>query len=196
MDTEKTVKSSKLSFCYDIIEILATSVVVVMLLFAFVARLSTVEGTSMNNTLNNGDRLVVSKLFYTPKTGDIIVFQQADGYFKEPLIKRVIATGGQTVKIDFYRWEVYVDGVMLDETYVKRELAASMDKENFYTYYGAVLDENGVMTIPEGYLFVMGDNRNASSDSRFAGVGLVNESDIMGKAIFRLFPFSKIGTID
>ncbi len=196
MDTEKTKKNSTTSFWYDIIEVCAISVVIVLLIFTFVARLSTVEGNSMNNTLQNGDRLVVSNLFYTPKTGDIVVFQQSDGYFKEPLIKRVIAVGGQTLKIDFNNWAVYVDGVKLDETYVKRELAADMNRENFYTYYGAVLDENGVLTIPEGYVFVMGDNRNASSDSRFAGVGLVSESDIMGKAVFRLFPFSKIGTVE
>ena len=196
MDTEKTKKNSTTSFWYDIIEVCAISVVIVLLIFTFVARLSTVEGNSMNNTLQNGDRLVVSNLFYTPKTGDIVVFQQSDGYFKEPLIKRVIAVGGQTLKIDFNNWAVYVDGVKLDETYVKRELAADMNRENFYTYYVAVLDENGVLTIPEGYVFVMGDNRNASSDSRFAGVGLVSESDIMGKAVFRLFPFSKIGTVE
>jgi len=196
MDTEKAVKSSKLSFWYDIIEVLAISVVAVMLLFAFVARLSTVEGGSMNNTLQNGDRLVVSKLFYTPKTGDIIVFQQSDGYFSEPLIKRVIATGGQTLKIDFENWAVYVDGEKLDESYVKREFAMAMDKENYYTYYSGNLDSSGTMTIPDGYLFVMGDNRNASSDSRFAGVGLVRESDIMGRAVFRLFPFSKFGIVE
>ena len=198
MDTEKTVKEEKksksMSF-FDAIEILAVSVVAVVLLFTFVARITSVIGGSMNSTLTNGDKVVVSKLFYTPESGDVVVFQQPDGYFSEPLIKRVIATGGQTLKIDFEHWKVYVDGKELDEDYVTRKAGDTMKKDNYYTYYAGLLDETGTMTIPEGYIFVMGDNRNGSSDSRFAGVGLVNEQDVMGKVIFRLLPLSGIGTV-
>ena len=198
MDTEKTVeekkKSKSMSF-YDTVEILAISIVAVVLLFTFVARITSVVGGSMNTTFEDGDKVVVSKLFYTPETGDVIVFQQPDGFFSEPLIKRVIATGGQTLKIDFDRWKVYVDGKELDEDYINRKAGETMKRDNYYSYYAELLDETGTMTIPEGYIFVMGDNRNGSSDSRFAGVGLVSEHDVMGKVIFRLLPLSGIGIV-
>ena len=199
MDGEKineTEKESLFSKIYGFIEIICISVVVVILLFTFVARLSTVEGTSMTDTLQNGDKLVVSNLFYTPKTGDIVVFQQSDGYFSEPLIKRVIAAGGQQVRIDFENWTVYVDGIALKEDdYVKRRTVTMTYKTEFYKYYANLLDETGTMVIPEGKLFVLGDNRNGSADSRFPGVGLVDRSDVMGRVLFRLFPISAFGAV-
>ena len=199
MDDEKTKsveKESALSKIYSVIEIISISVVVVILIFTFVARLSTVSGTSMTDTLNNGDKLVVSDLFYTPKTGDIVVFQQADGYFQEPLIKRVIAVGGQQLRIDFENWGVYVDGIRLDESdYIKRSGVKMTYKTEYYSYYADLLDETGTMTIPEGKVFVMGDNRNGSSDSRFPGVGLVDRGDILGRVLFRLFPLSAFGAV-
>ena len=196
MDEEKTKKSGALAGIYSVVEIIAVAVVVVILLFTFVARLSTVSGTSMVSTLSNGDKLVISNLFYTPKTGDIIVFQQSGGYFNEPLIKRVIAVGGQRLRIDFTNWLVYVDGVALDETdYVNRRASTMTYRTEYYECYADLLDESGTMTIPEGKIFVMGDNRNGSADSRFPGVGLVDVEDVMGKVLFRLFPIGAFGAV-
>lgn len=184
-----------LALVYDALETVAVAVICAMLIFIFLFRISSVDGTSMWDTLEHNDRLIVSNLFYTPKCGDIIVFQQEDGYFSDPLVKRVIAVGGQTVKIDFENWIVYVDGKMLRENYVTYQAGVSMRSDDYYTYYKDYFDEDGAITVPEGCLFVMGDNRNGSSDSRFAGVGFVKESEVMGRAVWRLFPFNKMGKI-
>lgn len=137
----------------------------------------------------------MSNMFYTPAQGDIIVVQQNGGYFETPIVKRVIATGGQTLSIDFEKWEVKVDGNVIDESSYVYFRNTSMDVEEYYSVYDAYLDTNGVMTVPEGYLFVMGDNRNESSDSRSIYVGFVRESEVLGKVIFRMFPINKIGAV-
>ena len=193
MDPEKSIpkkdpKREKIEKMYDALEVVAVAVVIVLVIFTFFGRLSTVDGTSMLDTLEENERLIVSNFLYTPKTVDIIVFQQSGMFFDEALVKRVIATEGQKLKIDFDNWRVWVDGELLDETYVKREIGRTMKVDNYRTLYADLLDENGEMTIPAGYIFVMGDNRNHSSDSRFSGVGLVREEDVMGRVIFRLFP--------
>lgn len=193
MDSEKTnvkpkTKKDKIAKFYDALEVVAVAVAIVLVIFTFVGRLSTVEGSSMYDTLENGERLIISNFFYTPKTGDIIVFQQSGMYFDKPLVKRVIATGGQTVKIDFDSWVVWVDGEVLNEIYVTYEYDKKMKRDNYSEIYADIMNEKGEITIPEGYIFVMGDNRNHSSDSRFSGVGLVRVEDVMGRAIFRVFP--------
>lgn len=193
-ETKVRAGKEKLAKYYDIVEIVAIAVVSVLLLFTFVGRLSTVEGSSMNSTLTDGDRLIISNLFYEPQDGDIVVFQQSGKYFNEPLVKRVIATAGQKIKIDFEKWAVYVDGVLLYENYITYESGRKMREDDYNKMYAAYFDEDGYMTVPEGYIFVMGDNRNHSSDSRFSGVGLVSVSDVMGHVLFRLFPnFGKVG---
>lgn len=189
------VRKKMLAAIYDYVEIVSVAIVAVLIIFSFIAQLSTVNGTSMAPTLAPGDRLVISNLFYKPKTGDIVVFQQGDGYFSEPLIKRVIATEGQTVKIDFDKWLVYVDGKPLNETYVLYEPGRSMDVEDYYYTYRNYLDETMTMTVPKGYVFVLGDNRNGSSDSRFSGVGFVNENEIMGRVLVRMLPFQTFGKV-
>lgn len=189
------VRKKRLAAIYDYVEIVSVAIVAVLIIFSFIAQLSTVNGTSMAPTLAPGDRLVISNLFYKPKTGDIVVFQQGDGYFSEPLIKRVIATEGQTVKIDFDKWLVYVDGKPLNETYVLYEPGRSMDVEDYYYTYRNYLDETMTMTVPKGYVFVLGDNRNGSSDSRFSGVGFVNENEIMGRVLVRVLPFQAFGKV-
>lgn len=211
MDTEKKEKKqSAASNLFDIIEIFAVSIVAVLLIFTFLGKLSSVNGPSMQKTLEAGDKLVISNLFYTPKTGDIIVFQQRGGAHDEPLVKRVIATGGQTVKINFDSWSVWVDGKMLDESaYVNyayetkllpdgtygQTLAKMINESSYKKTYAEYLSEDGTMTVPEGYVFVMGDNRNNSSDSRSEGIGFVSVNDIMGHVIIRLFPFGKFGAV-
>lgn len=181
-------KKDKLAKFYDALEVVAVAVVIVLVLFTFFGRLSTVRGDSMYDTLEDGERLIISNFFYKPKTGDIIVFQQSGMYFDEPLVKRVIATEGQTLKIDFNAWLVWVDGALLNENYVTHEKGKRMKIDGYETMYADLMNENGEITIPDGYVFVMGDNRNHSSDSRFSGVGLVRVEDIMGRVILRLFP--------
>ena len=159
----------------------------------------------MNKTLLNGERLLVSDLFYTPKGGDIVVFHQTNevyDQFNEPIVKRVIATGGQYVKIDYVGNKVYVsdddtfeENEMLDESaYAYFEGYGNTWKEAFDPKYA----EGEVYQIPEGYLFVMGDNRNNSADSRNAYknyVGLVDERRVLGRVLCRLTPFSKFGSV-
>lgn len=162
----------------DWIETLVLYCFIALLLLTFVFKLVAVDGNSMNPTLENGQRLITSNLFYTPKYGDIIIFQNPEAKNKKVLVKRVIATEGQTVAIDFDEGEVKVDGKVLDEPYIK-ELTA----------YRADFFQNEV-TVPEGCVFVMGDNRNHSTDSRSNLVGMVPVDTIIGKVILRLSPFS------
>lgn len=173
-------------------EIVCLSLVAVLVFFSFGARLCRVVGDSMNQTLKNGEQLVTSDLFYTPKVGDVIVFHLCNEYYDEPLVKRVIATEGQEVYINFNTGEVKVDGVTLNEEYVylegdKYDLRTDFDPE--YVDF-----ERGLLqaTVPEGHVFVMGDNRNNSSDSRSFLVGFVDERTILGRALFRLKPFTSL----
>ena len=134
-------------------------------------------------TLQNGERLVISNLFYEPTAEDIVVLcGEADREEGKNLIKRIIATEGQTIDIDFEAGEVYVDGQKLDEPYILEP-----------TY----LDEGTEfpLTVPEGEIFVMGDNRNGSRDSRSLTVGTVKEEYIVGRVLFRFFPFDRFGKI-
>ena len=154
-----------------------------MLLFVFVIRVVDVRGTSMWPTLQNGDKMLVSDLFYTPKQGDIVVFKKDEYDPDKALVKRVIAVEGQEVNIDFANGLVYVDGEVIEEAYINE---ATQKK----------LDFIGPQTVPEGCVFVMGDNRNASSDSRKAEIGMVDERLIVGKVLLRVFPLDSIGIPD
>lgn len=180
---------------YDWIEVFVSALAIVVIMLSFVLRIATVKGHSMERSLSDSQVVVMSNMFYTPAQGDIIVIQQNGGYFETPIVKRVIATGGQTLSIDFEKWEVKVDGNVIDESSYVYFRNTSMDVEEYYSVYDAYLDTNGVMTVPEGYLFVMGDNRNESSDSRSIYVGFVRESEVLGKVIFRMFPINKIGAV-
>lgn len=181
---EKTRKS-----IFDIAEITVTSIVMVFIIVSFVFRLASVNGSSMYPTLKDKEILVLSNLFYEPKTGDIIVFQQSDvenRLFDYPLVKRVIATEGQTIEIDFTNWIVKVDGVALDEDYVNYIKGASMKRLDL---------RDGKIVVPQGCLFVMGDNRNNSTDSRDSRVSFIRKDEVMGRALFRVFPLTKIGVL-
>ena len=175
---------------YDIIELFALCTVAIMLTFIFVFRLSIVSGNSMNNTLYNGEYLIISDLGYTPEKNDIVVVQNItlSGDYSSPLVKRVIAVGGDTVKFDFSNpnnWKLYVNGEEVDQSY------ACFDK--FSATIRPTWDIPEV--IPEGYIFVMGDNRNHSGDSRSKEVGLIDERCVIGRALFRVMPISKIGLL-
>ena len=193
----QTEKQTPFDKIYDWLEVMAVSAVIVILTLTFLFRLSTVDGTSMNNTLSHGDMLVIKNI-YDAEQGDIVVVQQLNSYFEQPIVKRIIAVGGQKLKIDFTSWRVWVDGEPLNEEYVNKESGKMMKYDDFLSIYGNVATKIGSayeMTIPEGYVFVMGDNRNHSSDSRSGYVGLVRENEILGKVIFRLFPIGSAGTV-
>ncbi len=161
------------------------SIVIVMLVLTFFVRHVTVSGSSMTDTLQNGDRLLVSSFMYTPQNGDIVVISHGNNY-SDPIIKRVIALGGQRLDIDYNTGEVTVDGVILEENYIKgktRQLSNSISLEEYDHI------------IPEGYVFVMGDNREGSLDSRSKEIGIIPVNNIIGKAEWRIMPFDKFGTV-
>lgn len=169
---------------FEYAETIFATIMVVMLVFTFILRPAQVYGSSMYPTLKDGDRILVSKLFYEPKQGDIVVIPHPNMPPDEPaLVKRVIALEGQTVDIDFETGDVRVDGELLDEPYIN-ELTHVQD------------DFEGPLTVPEGEVFVMGDNRNHSSDSRCALFGTFDEDYILGRCIIRIAPFDKIGSVE
>lgn len=185
---KKKKKQTPLESLYDWFEVACFAAAVVILLFMFVGRMSTVVGSSMANTLSNGDRVLVWNFLYTPERYDIVVVQKEEGYYEdELLIKRVIAKGGETVTFDFQNWKVFVDGEEVDSDFVRRIEGESMER--------GMMPYAGTITVPEGHYFVLGDNRNESTDSRFAEVGFVKESEIIGKAVFRILPFDRIGAL-
>ena len=180
-----------LLYLHDVVYLLA-GVVLVFLLFL---RVVVVDGTSMNNTLLDGDYLLLlSNTFYkNPQCGDVIVASKESFDNGAPIVKRVIATGGQTVDIDFEKGIVYVDGVALEEPYALTPTTLREGME-----FPLVVDE--------GCLFVMGDNRNASKDSRNPQIGLIDQRQVLGKVIFLFLPgtnydrtqrdFSRIGVVE
>ena len=163
---------------YDWMDCIVYSVLVVVLLLSFCFRLIGVDGTSMVPTLQDGDRVLLQSIFYKPQAGDIVVFTK----LQSPLVKRIIATEGQIVDIDFAQGIVYVDNVPLDEPYIN-ELTTRSGDVSF------------PVEVPQGCVFVLGDNRNHSSDSRVSQVGMVDTRHILGKFSFRLLPFSSFGKI-
>ena len=187
----KTVRGREL---YEWVQSLVGSVLVVVAIFTFGIRMLGVDGHSMLNTLQHGDRLLVlnSMFYHDYQYGDIVILRKDGVFDNDPIVKRVIATGGQTVDIDFNEGVVYVDGEALEEDYIR---------EPTYTAEGTEFP----LTVPEGSIFVMGDNRNGSSDSRDYRLGTVDTRYVIGKAAFLLFPgldydtekrnFSRIGVI-
>lgn len=161
---------------YEWVQALVCSVLAVVILFTFVIRLIGVDGRSMVPTLQDGDRLLVlnSMLYDDYKYGDIVVLRK-ETFLQDPIVKRVIATEGQTVDIDFSTGSVYVDGALLKEDYIN-ELTFLEEGTEF------------PLTVPENSVFVMGDNRNHSSDSRDSRLGTVDERYVIGKAVFLAFP--------
>ena len=167
---------------YEWVQALVCSVLTVVLVFTFGIRLIGVDGHSMVPTLQDGDRLLVttSLLSGDYEYGDIVIIQKGAFAGGEPIVKRVIATGGQTVDIDFDAGVVYVDGEALEESYVFEPTYRS------FREVGDGLDYP--VTVPEGSVFVLGDNRNHSADSRYAGLGCVDESRILGRVLLRIIP--------
>lgn len=170
----------------EFVEMFIAIVLVVLLMFTFVARLCTVNGSSMNQTLQNGQTLVTTNIFYTPKQGDIVVFHQTGSSkdaLNEPLVKRVIATEGQHIKIDFSvkdKMVIWVDGVEYSDT------NAYFDAKRSTIYPQYNFDSDSKIfeaTVPDGHIFVLGDNRNNSKDSRSLSIGFVDQRRIIGRCI-------------
>ena len=187
---EKTTKSSFISSFYDYFEIICFSLIAVLLLFSFCLRLCRVDGRSMNNTLYHGENLIISDLFYEPTQGDIVVFHLCNDYYSEPLVKRVIATEGQTVRIDFNTGDVKVDGTLIEEGYIFVDSGSYTMRGDFNPEFTDFENKIFEATVPKGHIFVMGDNRNNSSDSRSYLVGFVDENTVLGRALARVSPFT------
>ena len=167
---------------YDWVQCLIVALIICVVFFAFFVRIIDVVGTSMNPTLNNSDKMLVSGLFYKPKVGDVVVFKKDEYNPNKALVKRVIAVEGQEINIDFANGLVYVDGEVIEEAYINE---ATQKK----------LDFIGPQTVPEGCVFVMGDNRNASTDSRDKRIGMVDERLIIGKVYMVIYPLSEFGVV-
>ena len=176
---------------FEWLEVIVTAMVAVVVVFTLVFKVVTIDGGSMRETLHNGDKVVISNLFYTPKQKDIVVISRNidNSYESEsqaPIIKRVIATEGQIVDIDFNTGMVYVDGDALDEPYTRTPTNLSYDIQF-------------PVKVDDGCVFVLGDNRNDSHDSRSSLIGnngMIDTRYILGKAILKVFPFSEIGGIE
>lgn len=196
VNTSQESKSGN-KFVSDVIEIVESTLItvfVIIMIFTYILHPVNVVGTSMTNTLQDGDRIFMTTVYGSLSYGDIVVINNDMAYLldsdngiieknidgsslKECIIKRIIATGGQTIKLVPYSGDVVVDDKIIDEPYIKEKLKN-----------GGVFDYP--ITVPEGYYFVMGDNRNGSSDSRNPDIGLIKKDQIYGKAIIRYAPLS------
>lgn len=215
-DAENGSTATKaLSFAFDLTELFAISFAVVIVLLCFFLRHSPVSGSSMEPTIQDRDTLLVSDFAYTPDYGDVVIVQSPHNMAK-PLVKRVIARGGDSIQINFDRWMIMVNGEIIEQRldengnealiggdYVNYEAGRNMlpygnDGSDLYQIGFSYNPENGnyYATVPAGRLFILGDNRKNSKDSRDATVGFVDERLVIGKAFFRLLPFGSIGTLD
>lgn len=183
MAKQKTEKQSDLrQDLYDWLQSIVFVIVACVLVFVFLGRIVTVDGRSMNPTLIHGDKLLVSNLSHNYQRGDIVVFDAPDfDYVSGSLVKRVIATEGETLSING-EGQVLIDGEILDEPYIAELI---VDYEDY----------TDPITVPEGHVFCMGDNRNHSTDSRTNSIGCVDTREILGKAYLVLFPLKSFGML-
>lgn len=198
---EAPQKNGFASTLFDVLEMFAWSLFAVFILFTFTIRLCRVDGSSMENTLYEGENLLVYSLGYTPEQDDIIVFHMTkpEADLEKTLVKRVIATGGQSVFINFNTGEISIDGVRYEDTHAVLKDLQTQKELGFYEnsdylclgnpYYNE-LENTLSVTVPENHLFVLGDNRNNSKDSRNPDILFVDERCVLGKVVLRLSPFT------
>ncbi len=167
---------------FDWVQNIAIILTAVILIFVFAFRVIGVEGSSMVPTLHDRDWMVISNLFYEPKQGDIVVLTKKQ-FMEQPIVKRIIAVEGQTVDIDFDTGTVKVDGQVLNEPYIAEKTKRQFDME-----FPVTVDENCV--------FVLGDNRMHSSDSRVSSLGMVDKRYILGRLLIRIYPFNQFGFVE
>jgi len=189
-EKEKTFVSAVKKEAFEWLEVIITAVIAVVIIFSLFFRVATIDGPSMKETLHHGDKVIITNFAYTAKQGDIVVISRnklntADGVTESemPIIKRVIAVAGQTVDIDFQKGIVYVDGKALDEPYTS-------------TPTNRQFDVKFPLTVAPDSVFVLGDNRNDSMDSRDSRIGndgMVDTRYILGRAVYRIYPFDDIG---
>ena len=177
----RTLREKLIISFYENFSMFAVGVVAVMLIFSFGFRVSGIEGTSMLPTLEDGDRVVLTAFDGKPERGQVVIITQPNAFGK-PVVKRIIATENQTVDINFATGDVYVDGVLLDEPYINNP----------------TINNEGVsfpVTVPEGHVFVMGDNRQGSTDSRSDKIGFIDENYILGVVKYRMFAGDEYGRV-
>lgn len=195
---KKIFISTVLSEFVALLETVFISLFIMAMVFTYLLKVATVKGESMKNTLMPEERLIASAWCISPQSGDIIIIDARNSILlgddnsveissglNKQIVKRIIATEGQTVNIDFERGAVYVDDVMLDESYITG--LTHLDE-------GAFTDKYPI-EVPEGCVFVMGDNRSVSKDSRSVEVGFISEEEIIGKVLFRISPIEEFGTV-
>lgn len=178
------VKNEILEWC----ESFVFAMFIVILIFTFFFRIVEVEGESMTDTLQDKDRLIMTHLNYTPEKDDIVVINST--FLNKTIIKRVIGTEGDHVTVDYNSNTVTVNGEKLADEHIKEVMFDTGLFDPSYKTSEGVYEYD----VPEDYIFVMGDNRNGSKDSRY--IGFVEEDSVLGKAVFRLFPFNAFGSVD
>ena len=204
-DTDNGEKPRRIDSIFDFIELFVFTLAAVFIITSFFFRYSKVEGDSMQNTLQDDQMLLLSNFLYNPKPGDVVVVQDKSTDLKDPIVKRIIAVGGQRVKVTSTK--IYVDGEPLDEDYVYtgdyiNPVTGSRDYRYKVTPSSELLGilvgyQEGVyyeILVPDGEIFVMGDHRNNSKDSR--DIGTLHEDAIIGKVVLRLYPFEEFGKIE
>lgn len=170
---------------YFWLQALVMALVGLILVFTFVGRIIGVDGQSMMPTLHDHDMLLLQSIGYRPRQGDVVVLSKKTFQNGQPIVKRVIAVGGQTVDIDYATSTVYVDGAALDEPYILDPLMRDLGSR-----YATHIE------VPEGSIFVMGDNRNNSTDGRSPEISVVDERCVLGHALFVLLPFQDAGIVE
>ncbi len=178
--------SKSVSCIFEWLEEITIALTVVILVLTFVFRVVTVSGSSMEPNYIEGERLIVANS-RNVEQGDVVVITNV---LDEPIIKRVVATEGQTVDIDYTTGIVYVDGVALDET--QFGLMNGITTSPSSAYVPLILPQ----TVPKNCVFVLGDNRGVSRDSRYADIGMVDSRHILGEAVFAIYPIDKFGFVD
>lgn len=184
MEPEKTEKKEEYSLkteIYDWMQCIVVALVACILIFTFIGRVIGVDGSSMLPTLVDKDKIIITRLYSRLEYGDVVVLTKRE-FSHEPIVKRVVATEGQTVDINFQSGEVWVDGELLDEPYINEPTTRQLDVQF-------------PVTVPEGCIFVMGDNRNKSTDSRASTICFVDTRCVLGKAVNIIYPISRFGLI-